>query len=376
MKAICALGHVSAGPSSCALNKLPERVLLLLVGGLGEAVMAGSVTQHLIRRHPQIEIDVVATPAAADTIMRYVPGRLYALPTGTDGTFGVRSFVSTLLAVCRHRYRAAVDLSYEWLSTPILARAAAIPTRIGFAPLCENPRTFLMTHAVKLNESHSAWEMYIRLFQMIDPGLPELLPLLPVIYTRSEERGTLEWLRGRVGNPSGRIIAFHMGTGNARRYRRWPVDRFGSLAKELQDAVGPSTIVLTGTRDDRAAIDEFRSRYSGGTIDASGLSSVGWTACLLRHCDLLVSVETGVMHLGAAMGTPTVGLLGPNDPRIWGPIGPRATYVYKPTVSCSPCIYSYRNQSPVECTHSEKSRCMLDIEPEDVVQAARRVMVS
>ena len=80
------------------------------------------------------------------------------------------------------------------------------------------------------------------------------------------------------------------------------------------------------------------------------------------------------MHLAAAMGTPTVGLFGPNSPRYWAPIGPRATFVYDTKVACSPCLNLYANRWPLECANPEKSRCMLDIGVDSVLNAARRVI--
>lgn len=373
MAAIRALSYVSRPPSSGGLNEFPDRILLIVVGGMGDALMAGSLAQHLMRRHPHFKADVVAGPTATDAIARYVTGRLYALPSNS---IGLRSFVRTVRVVRCHDYQAVVDFSHEWLMTAILARATGMPVRIGFAPLSDNPRASLMTHAVKLDESRSAWEMYIRLGQTVDPGLSDQLPILPLSYTSSEEHDVLNWLRGQGGNTKElRIIALHIGCGPSRTYRRWPIDRFVRLAELLDARFGRSIIVLTGNPDERPLINEFCSRYSGCAIDASGLNSVGQTACLLRHCQLLVSVDTGIMHLGAAMGTPTVGLFGPNTPRHWAPVGRRATYLYLTRVPCSPCLNNYRNITPIECTHTERGRCMLDIQPEDVLEAAGRVMV-
>ena len=95
---------------------------------------------------------------------------------------------------------------------------------------------------------------------------------------------------------------------------------------------------------------------------------------MLRRCGLLVSNDTGIMHLGAAIGVPTVGLFGPNTPRHWAPIGPRATYVYDTAAPCSPCINNYINRMPSVCVNAEKSRCMKDISVASVLTAVTRVV--
>ena len=134
------------------------------------------------------------------------------------------------------------------------------------------------------------------------------------------------------------------------------------------------SIILTGLAPEQPLIHEFMDKYSGYAVDASESGSLEKTAALLRRCDLLVSNDTGIMHLAAAMGTPTVGLFGPTSPRCWAPIGSRATYVYDTKVACSPCINLYANCRPLECANPEKSRCMLDITVDSVLTAARRVI--
>ena len=89
------------------------------------------------------------------------------------------------------------------------------------------------------------------------------------------------------------------------------------------------TIVLTGDHSERPLIDQFKAKYSGHAVDASAISSLERTAVLLRRSDLLITNDTGVMHLGAAMGTPTVAVFGASNPTYWAPVGPRATFVYK-----------------------------------------------
>jgi ADP-heptose:LPS heptosyltransferase len=115
--------------------------------------------------------------------------------------------------------------------------------------------------------------------------------------------------------------------------------------------------------------------YSGRAIDASEPGSLMRTAALLKRCNLLVSNDTGIMHLGAALGIPAVGLFGPNSPRYWAPLGPRATYVYDTKAPCSPCLNLYTDRWPLECSHPEKGRCMLDITVDSVMMAAKRVIV-
>jgi ADP-heptose:LPS heptosyltransferase len=157
-------------------------------------------------------------------------------------------------------------------------------------------------------------------------------------------------------------------------FRRWQIERFVRLAEELRGRIPRLRVLLTGTETEKELIERFAREYSGQCIDASSLCSIERTIGVLGRCDLLVSNDTGIMHLGAAMGLPTVGLFGPNTPRHWAPIGPRSTYVYDTDVPCSPCIDNYRNRLPTACANAVKSRCMYDISVDSVLAAVTRVV--
>jgi ADP-heptose:LPS heptosyltransferase len=206
---------------------------------------------------------------------------------------------------------------------------------------------------------------------MVDPGLADNVMPKPIPCSYTSKCWAEDWLRSHaVQRP---LIAMHLGSKDL-EFRRWPVDRFVRLAERIGDDGRQPSIVLTGTADERSLIQEFKEKYSGHALDASDSASIENTAALLVRCNLLVSNDTGIMHLGAAMGTPTVGLFGPNSPRYWAPVGPRATYVYDTKVACSPCLNLYANQWPLDCSNVEKSRCMLDIQVDSVLSAARRVV--
>ncbi len=133
------------------------------------------------------------------------------------------------------------------------------------------------------------------------------------------------------------------------------------------------TILLTGRGEEREIIEEFSQSYSGYSIDVAGFTSISEVAAMLQRCDLLVANDCGIMHLGAAMGTPTVGLFGPNTPIQWAPRGPRVSFVYPHDIRCSPCIRNYRGPAPSSCANPVQQQCLLAISVDEVLKAARQV---
>ena len=119
------------------------------------------------------------------------------------------------------------------------------------------------------------------------------------------------------------IVVFHLWASGTRSWlREWPEERWIELAQHL---ARPETLfVITG-----AAGDLPRSRPFVQTLEAAGLRAIPYVSPdgfvslshLLRRARVAVSVNTGVMHLAAILGTPTVSLNGPTAPHRWGPQG-------------------------------------------------------
>ena len=101
----------------------------------------------------------------------------------------------------------------------------------------------------------------------------------------------------------------------------------------------------------------------------AGLLTIPELGALLQQCDVVVSNDSGPLHLAAAMGAHTVALFGPESPTFYGPLSKRATVVYTP-VSCSPCMNVYAAKS-FECHNN--ARCMHAVEVAEVELAVQQV---
>jgi ADP-heptose:LPS heptosyltransferase len=164
------------------------------------------------------------------------------------------------------------------------------------------------------------------------------------------------------------LIGVHVSGGRASK--QWHVDRFAAAARLLARQFG-ATIVLTGATADRPLVDLARRALHGVPfVDASGALDLPTLAALLAELDLLVTSDTGPMHLAAAMGTPVVALFGPSDPRRYGPLA-RHTRVVRVDLWCSPCG---RVRLPPERCRGHVPDCMDGISVDAVVAAAAELL--
>lgn len=136
--------------------------------------------------------------------------------------------------------------------------------------------------------------------------------------------------------PAGAFVVFHgwaSGTSHS-ALKEWPTERWAELAARCASR-GLSVVLSGGPRD----ADSVRGLAAacarkGVAVHAKGGSSLVDTIHLLEGAQAVVSVNTGIMHLAAVLGRPTVGLHGPTDARRWGPRGPRALAVSAPGTGC------------------------------------------
>ncbi len=354
------------------LRNPPWKVLVLKFGGMGEAVLARSLIERLSERNPEMSFDFLVENRTVEMMQS---GSRRTVSIYTPGKDGIRKALSILREIRKRGYDTVLDFEQHSLLTAAFARATSIPVRVGFIPPTASQRGGMFTHPIELREKESMWSAFIRIGQVLDPDLPDHLITVPLPCSPAADAWLSEWWNAYVGPSDIRpVVAMHLGVGPSAQYRRWPAERFVSLARAITEAQGGVKFILTGAASERSLIEDFITQVPARSIDASDIGGLDRTAVLLRRCDLLISGDTGIMHLAAAMGTPTIGLFGPNTPVCWAPVGPRATYVYPTRQPCSPCINSYRRHIPETCTAAHDSACMWDITVEDVMNAARAVV--
>jgi ADP-heptose:LPS heptosyltransferase len=171
-----------------------------------------------------------------------------------------------------------------------------------------------------------------------------------------------------LASAAGPRIGVHVSGG--RESKQWHLDRFAAVAAELARR-HRATIVLTGSAADRPMVDAVKRALAGvPVVDAAGAFDLPTLAALLASLDVLVTGDTGPMHLAAVMGTPVVALFGPSDPRRYGPRGSRHR-VLRVDLYCSPC--GQVRLPPARC-RGHVPNCMDGIAVARVVTAAEELL--
>ena len=164
------------------------------------------------------------------------------------------------------------------------------------------------------------------------------------------------------------LVGLHASGG--RPVKQWAPGRWREVADRLQREFG-AAVVLTGTAADRPLAEEV-ARGLGGVRDLTGRLSLIESLSVIGALDLLLSADTGPMHMAAAVGTPSVSVFGPSDPRRYfsGGTGAPGTrhVVVQPDLWCAPCNLIRR--PPHECLGPEGPECLRLVTVDDVHAAA------
>jgi ADP-heptose:LPS heptosyltransferase len=336
-----------------------RRVLVVRPGGMGDMILLLPALAWLRARHPAAEIllacerrnmEVLRLAGLADRAIAYdaAPFRL-------------------LRALRTSRFDAAVDTEQFHYFSALMAFLSGAPVRIGFKV---NPgRNLLYTHLVSYSLDGYEGDQFMRLLAplgasdappgAVDGILRDRAPDVSILAPADGE--TLRGMRPYAVLAPGTPIP----------HKRWDARRFGELARLLGERWGLGVVVVGG--DDAApsgnAVVEASVRNGRAAVSWAGRLTLAQTAAVLRESRLLVGVDTGLAHLAAAMGVPTVVIFGPTDHLKWGIDDARHAVVRKPA-ACAPCfIFGYHRPC-------RDLICMRAVEAADVAAACGRLLSS
>ena len=273
-----------------------QRILLVSLSNIGDAVLTTPCLQALHRQYPAAVIDIVGDPRsqAIFTACPYL-GRLFVL----DKKAGWRGRLALIMLLRRQRYDLAIDLRSDWMLHFIRARRklGKLSSRAG--------------HGLHSAEKHAA----------------ALKPL--GIHDTPETR---IWIPGQDrlfaqnmldGWAERRILALGLGANFDGKI--WPVEHFIALVNMLAGSF--DGVLLLGNQQDARRADMFSQGCALPVIDACGKCDLLETAALLEHAGLFVGNDSGLGHMASAMGTPTMTLFGPGFPARYRPWGTAAGWL-------------------------------------------------
>ncbi len=331
-----------------------RRILLIKPSSLGDIVHAMPTLAALRERFPQAEVTwlVKRQWASLVQVIRGVDHVCAVEP-------GLRGWLERVPDLRAARFDLVVDLQGLFRSGA-MAWLTGCGRRLGFANAREgSPFFYTQQVAVPAVPIHAV-DRYLLIAKALGAA-PPAEPQFDFI-DRPEDRQAAEVLLTEAGlAASSPWIAMNV---SARwETKRWPPQHFAEAADRLSE-VQALPIVFLGGPAERPETRAVMARMRTKAVDLTGRTPVGLLPGLLRRAAVLVTNDSGPMHIAAAQGTPVVALFGPTDPVKTGPYG-GGHVVLSNAVECRPCFRR-------ECSHAVTLECLTGVQPEQVVRAVQQ----
>lgn len=344
----------------------PERILLIRLERIGDLVMALEAIRDVRALAPAAQIDLVVGSWNA-ALAGAVPSvdRVETLDARWLAREGEGRGMGALLRAARQwrgrRYDLAINFEPDVRSNLVAAAVGASRTA-GWASGGGGP---VLDVALDYDPATHTVANARRLVQNVFGRLPpeSTRPLLAIPEAATAAAAAL--LRPVLGRP---LVGVHASGGRA--IKQWPPERFADVAARLADARG-AAIVATGAPGDRTLVSGLQNALAPRlVIDASTTGGLLVSAAVLARLDVLVTGDTGPMHLASAVGTPVVGVFGPSDPARYATRG-SFDRVVRIDLPCSPCN---RIRRPPERCVGHTPDCLAGLPADAVFDAATAVL--
>jgi len=337
----------------CLSELRPEHVCIIKPSSLGDVVQALPVLCALRRRFPEAKFTWVVNAAYA------------GLLEGHESLDHVVEFDRAALSLHRSTGRQALrslqrrlremrcDLTIDLqglLRSGLLSYLTGARVRVGMGDAREGAWLFY-THTVPIEPHRTlAVDRYMAVAAALGADTTKVEFHVPVC-----EEAT-RWAAEIVGKASRPLIG--MAPGARWPTKRWPADRFAALAQKLAFETG-GTIVLLGTPSDAAAASRIAAAVPQRCLNLAGRTTLKQLVAAVQQLDLLVSNDSGPMHLAAALGTPVLAIFTCTLPERAAPWGKHA--IIQPAIWC-------RGSYLKQCQRME---CMQHIQPSDAAELIR-----
>jgi lipopolysaccharide heptosyltransferase II len=335
--------------------------------GMGSIILASPLLRAIKQSYPSARIGFLTFASNRDIVGRLaLVDTIYALRTDSPLHFAADLFKS-IWRIRRERYDITIDMEFFAKFSTIMTYVSGSPVRIGYF-LRQMWRGNLLTHQIYYNHYKHITEVFGALAAPLEIEIADYALTSPS-FSPTEDAAAALILEKEGVRKNDVLIGFNVNVSDLSPERRWPRQEFQSLAKALMADL-PAKFVFIGAPVDRPYVQDVLAGMGGAAdkvVNLAGRTSLGELLGVFTRLSLLVTNDSGPLHIAAALGVPTVSFFGPETPVLYGPRGGECLIFYK-GIYCSPCL-SVFNAKTAPC--KGRNICMQAISSQAVLEAMR-----
>jgi len=321
-----------------------KNILVVRTDRIGDVVVTIPALRALKKAFPRARLTVLVAPATRE-LLEGNPVVDEVIVYNRKGTcWGTAGFLRMVGQLRQRRFDLAINYHTK-RRTNLLCFFSRIPRRVGY---CNEKWGIVLTDRVPddrpQGKKHEA-QYCLDLLRPLGVEASTLETFMPV------DKKHEDWARALCRHLSldlmRPIIAIHPGASCSTK--KWPARFFTQVVNQLQEKYH-AQVILVGAADSRPEAQTILNEAHGRVFDLTGQTSLGQFVSLMRRCTMLISNDSGPVHLADAVGIGVVAIFTRNQPGInperWRPLGPRATYV-APPVDLEPCFAKGKVLDPI-----------------------------
>ena len=339
---------------------IPKKILIVKFWGIGSIILASPAIKAVREKFPDSEITFLTLERNkglyenSELFDKVVYFKLNQVANAFP------NFLKTMLKLRKQKFDLAIDLDVFTMFTPLLLSFSNIKMKIGHDIGKIGKPWFYEKNVIYNNKQHISDSFFdlVRLFKIkIKPSLVKI----PVL--KSDKKYVDDLLETKDIKKSDKIIGINVNASDFGTARRWPYQNFAELADRIIQKYH-TPIIFIGAESDKELVNQTINLMKNKAINLAGKTNIKQLAYLIQKFDLLITNDSGPMHISAAMETPVIAFFGPETPLTYGPVGEKHTVIYK-HLPCSPCLSVY-NAKRINCKHDAK--CVKSITVKEVME--------
>jgi lipopolysaccharide heptosyltransferase II len=331
-----------------------QRILVIRFSAMGDIILATPLIRWIRKGYPEAELDVLVRSEYSSLLDTH-PDVNQVLTWPIRG--GLTDLIALQKRIRQRHYDVLIDLQASGRSRWLAFMAGARRTTY-YRP--KRLKRFLLV-CFRLN-----------LFKISVPVPIRYLAAVKLLHIQDDGSGASLFPEDRVKNMVQRLIRqirkdrmIIMAPGAAHATKQWPLQFYAEVGRFLQ--TNGFSIVLIGGETDWSVCDRLSGLLDSHPLNLAGKLTFIESAALLQQSRLLVTNDTGVMHMAGAVGTPVVAIFGPTTRELgFFPFRSASRVIEHEQLNCRPCSFHGTARCP-----RKHFRCMQEILPDQIIQAVK-----
>lgn len=348
----------------------PKKILIIKFWGMGSTIMAGYLLRALKREYPKAEITYLTLESNREiaSLIGFAD-RIETLDLSKGAINILVNIINMLLSVFSKGYDIVLDLEYLTRFTALVTLASRAPVRSGFYARGFWRGNF-HNRKTPFNPYWHTRDNFLNLAK--SAGIAVKSEAFYRIIPPESARIKVNKLLQEFGI-SAQYIIINPNAGATSLERRWHPEKFASLIDKITRGL-TIPCILIGAKDEYDICSTIAQKTKNNKlINLAGMTDIPMLSALLEKAKVVVSNDSGPLHLATHVGAKVIGLYGPETPVLWGPITKNKddAIVFFLNLDCSPCI-NIHNMKTVNCLKN-RAECLEGISVEDVFNAVKKL---